>query len=403
MASDLVGRESITPNDAGCQDIINRELASMGFSIHDYSQGDTTNTLAVLRFSDGPLVGYAGHTDVVSPGNRSDWRVDGEPIDPFKLTERGGELHGRGAADMKGGIAAMLGATHDFVRKHEANPRGVKGGLAFLITSDEEGSGRNGTKVMAQRLKCEGMVLPYCIVGEASSISEVGDRYYVGRRGSFHVDMAVHGIQGHVAKNNYISGVEIAAGIVWAMRGQDWDAGATFPGFGSTTSAVTESVSSSKTIPGSNTTEGENVVPPDASLRANWRYSPATDPGRIQELFMRLARSIYDKCRGDKLPPEVQFESRWRLSGEPFSTPLDSPLVRGVVSAINAELGLTPMHSTDGGTSDGRFIGPILGSHVVELGLPGGSIHGPNERIPTRSLRDLQGVYHRLIANMLAA
>lgn len=401
VATDLVERPSLTPDDSGCQEIIRTYLNTLGFEIVDYSFGGTTNTWAVLKFGEGPTLAFAGHTDVVSPGDESNWRVDSEVINPFTVTEFGNRYYGRGIADMKGGIAAMLVATVEFLSEHDR--AGLNGGLAFLITSDEESSGKHGTKLVSDRLKTKGVPLDFCIVGEASSVEETGDRIYIGRRGSLHLSrVVINGLLGHVAKQNGINAAEVAARIVAGAYATQWD-DALHPDFGPTTFEVTELHGTSRSFDpdGNELSTGENVIPDRAELRANWRYSPATDPEKIERKLMRVADGAYKSARHGNTADPDPFEAEWWHSGAPYSTLRSGGLVKSVQQAIAARLGRDPELSTAGGTSDGRFIAPVLGAQVVELGLPGGSIHKTNESIPVHSLDELVSDYKQILKQLL--
>jgi succinyl-diaminopimelate desuccinylase len=397
----LVERPSITPNDAGCQDFIRLKLSELGFEIYDYSEGGTTNTWAKKRFSEGPMVMFAGHTDVVAPGNSDDWIAQGQRLDPFALTEIGNTCYGRGIADMKGGIAAMLTAADEILTQNSNNQ--LTGALGFLITSDEEGDGTFGTKIVAEKLKETGEVVDYCIVGEASSIHNTGDRIYIGRRGSFDLDkLIVHGIQGHVAKRNGINALEVAARLVAAAYDTTWE-DAPHPDFEPTSVEFTELLSSSRAFDshGSQISAGDNVVPSAANLRANWRYNPNTTPDKIQAKLLELAEREYRTASKEMHTLDDQFQATWTVNGEPYSTPQSSTIVQAARQSILATVGRHPELSTSGGTSDGRFIAPILGARVVEVGLPGQSIHATNEHVPTQSLFELHSIYAAMLRQLL--
>ncbi|MDZ7786412.1 MAG: succinyl-diaminopimelate desuccinylase [Candidatus Saccharibacteria bacterium] len=389
LASDLIQRESLSPDDAGCQDIINTHLDALSFNIVDHSRNNTSNTWAEKDFGEGPTLVFAGHTDVVKPGSLEDWSMNGVRINPFDLTELDGQIYGRGVADMKGSLAAMVVATQEFLTEHK--PEELRGRLAFLITSDEEADRTDGTQVVIEELRREDQTIDYAIVGEASSVEKVGDRIYVARRGSFHLkELVINGLVGHVAKDNGIDAGEIAFRLQShaAMTTWDDDPDPRFPG----------TSFKSWTIDGG--FELENMVSGRAVIRANWRNNPASSGDSIRSLFERIADETYDVVAKERMPNGDRFEYTWSLSGEPYATPSNSPFVKLVSSAVKEMTGLVPELSGGGGTSDGGVIA-ALGAHVVELGVQGAGIHEANEHIPVDALEKLKDSYKKILEKTL--
>lgn len=404
IAKELLTRQSLTPNDAGCQDFIRAYLKDIGFEITDMSNGKTTNTWAVKKFSDnGPSFLFAGHTDVVSPGNLDSWQVNGQAIEPFDLTEIDGRHYGRGIADMKGGVAAMLAATKNFIDSDKS--KSAKGTFAFLITSDEEGPGLEGTKMVAEKLKNSGVEIDYCLIGEPSSQVTVGDRIYYGHRGSHTLDeLRISGKVGHVALGNGTNAAAIASSIIRKAYQTDWDS-ESLSDFVPTVFEVTEIKSSSRVYDADSNeiNSGENVVPDEAIIRANWRYNPSTSPEIIESKLMDIAKDCYMEFSGQKDVPDGTFQQTWTHKGDVFQTPRSSDFLKIVEAAIEKNLSTTARLSTDGGTSDGRFISPIFGADVVEFGMIDATIHNPNENIETGDLQKLTFVYNEVLAEVFAS
>ena len=376
LAEELIARPSVTPLDAGCQAIVAARLQRLGFECHPLTHGPkdapVSNLWAVRRGtagSDGPLLAFAGHTDVVPTGPLAQWVSD-----PFVPSHRDGHLYGRGAADMKSSLAAMVVATEEFVARH---PRHA-GAVAFLLTSDEEGPAVDGTVKVCEWLAALGQRLDYCIVGEPTSVDRLGDMVKNGRRGSLSGRLTVRGVQGHIAyphlAQNPIHRVAPALAELVAMR---WDEGDRhFP----PTSWQVSNVHAG--------TGATNVIPGELVLDFNFRFSTQSTPQSLRE---RLTAVLQRHA--------LNFELTWTLGGEPFLTP-EGTLSQAVREAVREHTGLTPELSTTGGTSDGRFIAKIC-PQVIELGPVNETIHKLNERVEVASLQTLKNIYRDILTRLL--
>ena len=365
----LIACPSVTPADAGCQALMTERLAASGFSIETLQFGSVTNLWA-RRGDAGPVLCFAGHTDVVPTGPLEEWRSD-----PFTPVIRDGVLYGRGAADMKSGLAAMVTATEEFVAAHPDH----RGSIAFLITSDEEGPSVDGTKRVVEALKARGETIDWCIVGEPSSGQTVGDTIKIGRRGSLSGRLTVHGVQGHVAYPQLAENpVHTLAPALAELTARTWDAGDAF--FQPTTFQISNLNAG---------TGAPNVIPGELKARFNLRYSPV----QTVEVLKKTVEDILARHG-------VRHTIEWYVSGEPFYTP-PGELSQAAVDAITAVTGAAPQLSTGGGTSDGRFIAP-LGAQVVELGVTNATIHKVNECVRVEEIGLLhrmdRGVLERLLA-----
>lgn len=368
LTQSLIRLPSVTPKDEGCQALMRARLEALGFEISDLPFGDVSNFWARLGTA-APLLCFAGHTDVVPPGQLSEWNTD-----PFEPTLDGDRLLGRGVADMKSSLAAMVTATEDFVTRHPS----PSGSIGFLITSDEEGPADDGTKKVMEWLSSRGEKMDWCVIGEPSSSEALGDTIRVGRRGSLSGIMTITGIQGHVAypdqANNPIHGF---ARFVNHMLEHPLDAGNNH--FPPTTFQVVR-VDSDAGAP--------NVTPGDLRARFNCRYSTQwskeTLAAHIEGVLARL---------------KVDASIQWRLSGEPFLTQ-PGTLTATVSEAVKAVTGLDPEHSTSGGTSDGRFIAPY-GVDVVEIGPVNKTIHKVNEEIQVADIDKLAAIYGQILERLL--
>ena len=369
LAQNLLARRSVTPADEGCQLLMSERLAAAGFTIEPLPFGNVQNLWA-RRGRGPPLFCFAGHTDVVPTGPLEEWRSD-----PFVPVIRDGVLFGRGAADMKSGLAAMVTATEAFVRARPAH----KGSIAFLITSDEEGPSADGTRRVAQLLHERGERIDWCLVGEPSSESSLGDTIKVGRRGSLSGRLTVHGVQGHVAYPHLAENpVHTLAPALAELTARRWDAG--------TEHFQPTSFQISNLNAG---TGAPNVIPGELKARFNLRYSPVQTLAALKETVEEILRRH-----------GVRYSLEWYLSGEPFYTP--PGVLSGAVSEAVAEVaGAPPALSTGGGTSDGRFIAP-LGAEVVELGVVNASIHKVNECVRVADLDDLHRMYFNVLRRLLA-
>jgi succinyl-diaminopimelate desuccinylase len=328
------------------------------------------DNLWARRGQGGPLLCFAGHTDVVPTGPLDEWRSD-----PFKPEIRDGLLYGRGAADMKSGLAAMLTAAESFVAEHPKH----RGAVAFLITSDEEGPSVDGTKRVVETLRERGERIDWCIVGEPSSETEIGDTIKIGRRGSLSGRLTVHGVQGHIAYPQFAENpIHSFAPALAELSSRAWDQGDEF--FQPTTFQVSNLNAG---------TGAPNVIPGELKARFNLRYSP------VQTLD-ELKRSVEAVLTRHK----VKYSLEWYLSGEPFYTP-PGPLSNAVCAAVRTVTGREATLSTGGGTSDGRFIAP-LGAQVVELGVVNTSIHKVNEYVRVADVDTLHAMYLQTLRNLLA-
>ena len=368
LAKDLIARPSVTPEDAGCQQMMADFLARLGFTIEPMVFHDTTNLWA-RRGTTGPLFCFAGHTDVVPTGPQEKWKFP-----PFTPTEHEGMLYGRGAADMKGSLAAMLVAVERFV---SANPD-HKGSIAFLITSDEEGPFINGTPKVVETLEARNEKITWCLVGEPSSTHRVGDMVKNGRRGSITGDLTVKGIQGHVAYPHLgRNPVHQAAPAIAELAATVWDNG---NDFFPPTSFQIPNISAG--------TGASNVIPGELKVQFNFRFSTELTDEEIK----RRTHAILDKHG-------LEYELVWTLSGHPFLTPAGE-LVEATVAAIEEVAAIKAELSTSGGTSDGRFIART-GAQVVELGPINATIHKINECVKVADLESLTHMYQRILKKLL--
>lgn len=369
LAKDLINRKSVTPEDAGCQDMMQSILSAAGFENESLIFKDTTN-LWSRRGTQGPLFCFAGHTDVVPSGPASAWQTP-----PFVATEKDGYLHGRGAADMKGSLAAMLAATTRFVSDHPDH----KGSIAFLITSDEEGPFINGTTRVIDTLEARNEKIDWCIVGEPSSTESVADVVKNGRRGSLTGNLTVKGIQGHVAYPHLARNpVHEAALALSELAQTHWDDGNAF--FPPTSFQISNLHAG---------TGAGNVIPGELSVCFNFRFSTeVTD----KQLIERVT-TILDNHK-------LEYTLDWTFNGQPFLTD-SGELVEAVQSAITSVTGAAAQLSTAGGTSDGRFIAPT-GAQVIELGPVNATIHKIDECVKMRDLETLEEIYYQTMVRLLA-
>ena len=368
LAKSLISQASVTPDDNGCQSIMIERLKKIGFEIHPLKFGDVDNFWAT-RGNSGPIFAFAGHTDVVPAGNEDAWNTS-----PFEPTIKGDYLYGRGAADMKGGLASMVTATENFVQD---NPN-HNGTIAFLITSDEEGVAINGTVKVMDYLKENDIKIDYCLLGEPSSTSITGDVIKNGRRGSLNGVINVNGQQGHVAYPHLAKNpIHFIAPALNDLCLQEWDSGNEY--FPATSFQISNFHS------GGGVT---NVVPGEAKVMFNFRYSTET----TKEELMAKVHEILDNHK-------IDYTLDWHHSGNPFLTPVGD-LVSACVSAIEETKDITPELSTSGGTSDGRFIAKE-GTQVVELGPVNATIHQINESILVKDLEDLSSIYTKVLTRIL--
>jgi succinyl-diaminopimelate desuccinylase len=371
LLEDLIRRRSVTPEDAGCQALLGERLRSVGFTLEPMRFGQVDNLWAIRRGDrPGPSLVFAGHTDVVPAGPRQWWHAD-----PFEPTERDGALYGRGAADMKASLAAIVVAIEEFVAARPAH----SGSIAVLLTSDEEGPAVDGTTRVVQTLKERGESFDYCIVGEPTSVRTLGDMVKNGRRGSLSGRLTVRGIQGHVAYPHLARNpIHEFAPALAALVAERWDDGNEY--FPPTTWQVSNFNAG---------TGAGNVIPGEAVVDFNFRFSTAST---VDGLKQRV-QAILDAHRLD-------YALDWTVSGLPFLTPRGA-LSDSLGNAIRAESGVETELSTTGGTSDGRFIASIC-REVVEFGPPNATIHKTNECIALEWLQPMKNIYRRVLEGLLA-
>jgi succinyl-diaminopimelate desuccinylase len=365
----MIARPSVSPTDGGCQDMMIERLEPLGFVVERLPFGNVDNFWAKRRGGDGPVLCFAGHTDVVPTGPLEEWHSD-----PFDPVIRDGYLFGRGAADMKSGLAAMVTAVEGFVRRH---PRHA-GTLAFLITSDEEGPSVDGTRRVVEVLKERGERIDWCLVGEPSSDQRFGDTVKIGRRGSLSGRLTVHGVQGHIAYPQLAENpVHMLAPALAELVTHTWDEGNEF--FQPTSFQVSNIAAG---------TGAPNVIPGELKARFNIRWSPE----QTLEGLQRTVTGILD-AHG------VRYSLEWFVSGLPFYTP-PGTLSDAISQAVREVAGVETRLTTGGGTSDGRFIAP-MGAQVVELGVVNQTIHKVNECVRVEDVDALSRTYERVMELLL--
>jgi succinyl-diaminopimelate desuccinylase len=368
LLKDLIRRPSVTPEDAGCQDAIAARLTPLGFLEERLNFADTQN-LWLRRGTAKPLLVFLGHTDVVPPGPLDAWQSP-----PFEPTLLDGKLFGRGAADMKGGIAAFITAVERFLAKHPDH----QGSIAVLMTSDEEGIATNGVVKVVEVLQQRQEKIDWCLVGEPSSDKKIGDVIRVGRRGSLCAKLTVKGIQGHVAYPELASNpIHSFAPALKALTEEIWDKGNHF--FPPTSLQVSN-------INGG--TGAENIIPGSVEILFNLRFCTELDEATIKQ----RTHAIFDQFNFD-------YDIQWRLSGNPFLT-AQGELIDATHAAIKTVTGYKTVDDTGGGTSDGRFIAPT-GAQVIELGPLNATIHKVNEMIGLEELEELSRIYEQILVNLL--
>ena len=370
LAEDLISRPSVTPKDAGCQDLMIARLEAVGFRVTRLPAGGVENFWAE-RGDAGPCLCFAGHTDVVPSGPLAEWQSD-----PFQPTIRDGLLYGRGAADMKGSLAAMVVAAERFVALHP----GHSGRLAFLITSDEEGIATHGTRHVVDWLREHGETIDWCVVGEPSSENMLGDVIKNGRRGSLNGRLTVQGVQGHVAYPDKADNpIHRAFRPLADLVDQQWDTGNQF--FPPTRLQFSNIHAG---------TGANNVIPGQLSADFNFRFSTESTPESLQAGVHGLLDAA-----------QIHYQIDWQLSGPPFFTP-PGTLVAATQYALKKILGHPASLSTGGGTSDGRFIAQ-LGGQVVEIGPINSTIHKLNECVAVADLEDLSRIYSEIMIHLLGS
>jgi len=368
LTQELIRRPSVSPDDQGCLEIIGKRLEALGFRLERMPFGPVENLWA-LHGSEPPVLCFAGHTDVVPTGPREEWQTD-----PFEPVVRDGFLYGRGAADMKSGLAAMVTATERFIARYPNH----SGTLAFLLTSDEEGPSIDGTRRVVEVLEARGEKITWCIVGEPTSSDAVGDTIKIGRRGSLSGKLTVHGVQGHVAYPHLADNpVHAVAPALAELVSRVWDQGNEF--FQPTTFQISNINAG---------TGAPNVIPGELKARFNIRFSTEQTVEKLQQTITE----ILNRHR-------VNYTLEWFVSGLPFFTP-PGELSNAVIQAVKEKTGRTPELSTTGGTSDGRFIAPT-GAQVVELGVSNATIHKVNENVRVADIDKLSEMYERIMELLL--
>lgn len=369
LTRDLIARPSVTPDDAGCQQLLAQRLTAAGFTCTHLRYGEVDNLWAAHGTLPGPTVVLAGHTDVVPTGPVEQWHSD-----PFTPTERDGLLFGRGAADMKGSLAAFVIACEEFVSAHPDHA----GRIALLLTSDEEGPAVDGTTQVVEWLRERGETIDYCIVGEPTSVEQLGDMIKNGRRGSLSGRLIVKGVQGHIAYPHMARNpIHEAAPAIAELVKVTWDQGNShFP-------PTSWQISNFKSGTGAT-----NVIPGEAVIDFNFRFSTASTADGLRQ----KVHQVLDEH-------QLDYTLDWTLGGRPYLTE-PGTLCTAVQAAIRAETGLETELSTTGGTSDGRFIA-TLAPQVVEFGPPNKTIHKINEHVRVSELEPLKNIYRRCLENLL--
>lgn len=365
----LIEQRSVTPDDAGCQALLATRLERSGFRSEHLRFGEVDNLWAVHGESDGPTLVLLGHTDVVPPGPRDAWASD-----PFVPDIRNGVLYGRGAADMKGSVAAFVVALESFVRAHP----GHRGRVALLLTSDEEGDAIDGVRKVAEEFRARGERIDWCVTGEPSSTRQLGDLLRVGRRGTLSATLTVRGIQGHVAyPDKALNPIHKALPALAELSARQWDSGyESFP----PTSLQISNIHAG--------TGANNVIPGELQVLFNLRFNPTWTAAQLEA-----------ECEAVLQAHGLDYEMRWHRGGEPFYTP-EGPL-RAAARAVLLEFtGMPPEESTGGGTSDARFIAP-LGAQCIEIGPVNASIHKVDEHVSVADLEALPGLYRALMERLL--
>jgi len=368
LCCDLIRRESLTPEDAGCQSLMIERLEKIGFTCTRLPFGEVENFWAE-RGTNGPILAFAGHTDVVPTGPVEQWSTP-----PFEPTLLNGALYGRGTADMKASLAAMVVACEEFVAEFPDH----SGRIGFLITSDEEGPAVNGTVKVMEYLQQQGKAIDWCLVGEPSSNKQLGDTVKNGRRGSLGAVLVIKGIQGHIAYPHLADNpIHKALPALHALTGEVWDTGNEF--FPPTSLQISNFNSG---------TGVTNVIPGEVEVQFNFRFSTAVTDGELRERTEAILNSH-----------GLEYTLEWNLSGQPFLT-CSGELIEATLSSVKAITGLNCELSTSGGTSDGRFIAPT-GTQLVELGPINATIHKIDEQVLAADLPRLAEIYKAIMARLL--
>lgn len=373
----LIACRSVTPADGGCQDLIAKRLQAIGFHTESVVSGpenfQVTNLWAIKKGKagdQGKVLMFAGHTDVVPTGPLEKWDSD-----PFTPTIRDGMLYGRGAADMKTSLAGFVVATEEFIINHPNH----EGSIAFLITSDEEGPAHDGTVIMCERLQKQGQRLDYCVIGEPTSVDQLGDMIKNGRRGSLSGKLKINGIQAHIAYPHLGKNpIHIAAPVIATLAQTEWDKGNEY--FQPTSFQISNIHAG---------TGANNIIPGELSIEFNFRFSTESKPEQLRERFEKILKDA-----------GLEFEIDWHLGGSPFITG-DGALAGALRSAIKAETDIHTELSTTGGTSDGRFIAKVC-KEVVEFGPLNATSHKINECVIVDNVEPLKNIYRRTLEQLVA-
>ena len=369
LTTELINRKTLTPDDNGCQKLIAKRLSENGFSA-EHLRFDDVDNLWITHGNSGPLFVFAGHTDTVPVGPIEKWNTD-----PFKAEIKEGYLYGRGAADMKSGIAAMVTAAERYVQK---NPN-HNGTIALLITSDEEGPSINGTRKVIDYLNEKKIKIDWCVLGEPSSDKQLADVIRIGRRGSLNGILKINGIQGHVAYPEKAKNpIHEAVRFLNELTSIEWDHGNdSFP----PTSFQISNINAG--------TGADNVIPDTLNLLFNFRFSTETSQNELEEKVESTLKKY-----------NLDYNLEWKLSGAPFLTNSGS-LIDAATTAIKENVGIDTVCSTGGGTSDGRFIAPT-GAQTIELGVVNETIHKINECVKVEDLDTLSGIYEKVLEKLLS-
>ena len=369
LAKELISRKSITPLDEGCQELIANRLEAINFSIEHMSFGEVNNLWATYGDS-GPLFVFLGHTDVVPTGPIEEWSHD-----PFQPTEKEGFLYGRGAADMKGSVAAFVTSIENFINENKSK---INGRIGVLLTSDEEGPAVNGVVKVVEELNNRDEKIDWCLVGEPTASKELGDVIKIGRRGSIGSEIKIFGVQGHIAYPHKAKNpIHLAIEAINEISKLNWK---------DKTGQFQDSVLQISNLRSG--TGASNVIPGELTLSCNVRYSPSTTTEEIKESVESILKSH-----------NLSYEINWIQGGNPFLN-TKKTLIESVKNSITSIIDIVPDQTTDGGTSDGRFIAPT-GTEVVELGPVNDSIHKIDERVKIEELTQLSEIYKNILKSLL--
>ena len=369
LAKELISRKSITPSDEGCQELIAERLEASNFKIEHMPFGDVKNLWATYG-KNGPLFVFLGHTDVVPTGPIEQWSHD-----PFNPTEKEGFLYGRGAADMKGSVAAFVTSIEDFINEYQAE---IKGRIGVMLTSDEEGPAINGVVKVVEELSSRKETIDWCLVGEPTASKKLGDVIKIGRRGSIGTNIKIYGVQGHIAYPHKAENpIHLATEAINEISKLNWK---------DETGQFQDSVLQISNL--NSGTGASNVIPGELTINCNVRYSPSTTTEEIKKSVESILNSH-----------KLNYEIEWIQGGNPFLNS-ETKLIESVKNSIISIIDILPDQTTDGGTSDGRFIAPT-GAEVVELGPVNDSIHKIDERVKIKELTQLSEIYKNILKSLL--